>query len=237
MSDTAKITLEDFIKKYNLAKKPKKSYAQWLTENGDTTALTYSDSILNAQKEYDRASSGYGKKGETLSRNGLIGSGYASFLDANAYSEFQNAKNAAEKERKLANTKNNRGYAEYLEKEDAKQTAKMADTINSIFKYKTNDYENAYKLAISSGLNKNEASIAAIIGTSMTDEYSSTLSANGKRVLLMQMKRENMSEGVAYNFALACGLSEKEAKELAHIQSYHYIDKSEEDMSFNDLFD
>ena len=102
MSKNSSVTLEDFIEKYSKTAKPKKSYSDWIRERGDTSELDYSNTIKEAQREYDRAGAGYGRQGEALSQSGLLGSGYAAYLDANAYSEFQNAKEASERKRELA---------------------------------------------------------------------------------------------------------------------------------------
>ena len=223
MAKKSNVTLEDFIKNYNASKKRKqKTYSQWLSEQGDLSEVNYAEAVNEAQKEYDRAKAGYGKTGEVLSQSGLNGSGYASFLDSNAYSELQNSKREAEKERRTASIKNRSAYAEYLEKEDSEQNRLVGDTVADIYRYGSSNYESSYKLAIAAGLDEETAKHAAEIGIALNAERAAaeagkkgTVSASARRTLLKDLIEKRLTGEKAIAYLVACGISEAEAEQMA----------------------
>ncbi len=237
MSNKSSVTLEDFIEKYKKTAKPKKSYSDWISERGDTSELDYSSAIKEAQREYDRAGAGYGRQGEALSRSGLFGSGYAAYLDGNAYSEFQNAKETAARKRDLAAIKNRSGYADYLSDSETSQQKLFSDTINDIVKHKSDNLSTNYLLGIASGLSPELAELASNLGASLTKENTGTFTASGKRTLLMQMLSNNLDEKTAYSLALACGVSEEEAKTLSKVCAAFISDREAEKNKLMDLLD
>ena len=222
MAKGANVTLEDFIKKYNDSKnKKRKTYSQYLTEQGDMTEARYAEAVNEAQKEYDRAKAGYGRSGEALSKRGLNGSGYAAFLDSNAYSELQNSKREAEKARNTAERKNRSAYAEYLENTDKAENRLFTDTVDDIYRYGSNDYDSSYKLAISAGLDKEMAKHAAEIGMALAKEEEKSeepkkavISTSTRRVLLSEILSKRYYGERAYAFLIACGLEEEDAKTI-----------------------
>ena len=215
MENKTTVTLEDFIKKYNESKqKSKKTYSEWLNEQGDMTETNYSQAIIDAQKEYDRARSGYGRTGEVLSQKGLNGSGYASFLDSNAYSELQNSKREAEKAKNAAQTKNKSAYASYLQDLDSKQDKLTKDALSNFYKYGARDYDSSYKLAIASGLDEETAKYVAELGVAI-GAGSGKISVNTKRMLLSELTRRHITGDSARAFLMACGVGAEEAEEMA----------------------
>ncbi len=229
MSDNTNVTLEDFIKKYNESKKKsRKTYSEWLSEQGDMTEINYSDAIKDAQIEYDRARSGYGRTGELLSQRGLNGSGYASFLDSNAYSELQNSKREAEKARKTAQIKNKSAYASYLQDLDSAQVK----ALDSIHKYGAGDYDTSYKLAILSGLDEEAAKHVADLGVAI-GAGSKKVSVSTKRALISELMKKRLTGDKAQAFLKACGLSEEEAKVISEAaEKAMYGKSSSSDLSF-----
>ncbi len=233
MSDNTNVTLEDFIKKYNESKKKsQKTYSEWLSEQGDMTEINYSDAIKDAQIEYDRARSGYGRTGELLSQKGLNGSGYASFLDSNAYSELQNSKREAEKKKNAAQIKNKSAYASYLQDLDSAQSKLTEDAISNIYKYGASDYDTSYKLAILSGLDeetaKHVADLSVAIGVG-----NKKISVSTKRALLSELMRKRLTGDKAKAFLTACGLSEEEAEDISEAaEEAIYGNSSSSDLSF-----
>ena len=214
MSSTSSVTLMDFVEK--LQKSKEKSYSEWLKENGDTTDYNFSKELENANKEYDRARATYGKTAESLSKYGLTGSGYASFLDANAYSELQSSKRAALERKNLAEAKNKSSYSTYLTSEKEKKTASILDAINNIVEYNITDYDSAYKLGLASGLDEEGAALISELGTNLAKSSKGKLDANGKRTLIMQLLNEGViGKDKAREVALACGLSEEDADDIA----------------------
>ena len=225
MAKKSNVTLEDFINKYNASRKKKqKTYSQWLNEQGDSSEMNYAEAINDAQKEYDRARAGYGKTGEALSRKGLNGSGYASYLDSNAYSELQNSKREAEKERNAAALKNRSAYAEYLEKSDSAQNRLASDTLSDIHRYGTDDYETSYKLAIAAGLDEETAKYIADIGIVLNEKEEvieepekTTVSVSTKRVLLEELLKKRLAGDNAVAYLMACGIEKEEAEQMAEV--------------------
>ena len=218
MANKSNVTLEDFIEKYTASKKKsQKTYSQFLNERGDMSEANYAQAVNEAQKEYDRARSGYGKQGELLGRKGLGGSGYASFLDSNAYSELQNSKREAQKARNIAETKNRSAYASYLENADSARDKLVGNAIDDIYRYGSDDYETSYKLAIASGLDKETAKYAAEIGSALrgdaaTESEKTKVSIGTRRTLLGELISGRFTGENAVAYLIACGIDEEDAK-------------------------
>ena len=242
MANNSNVTLEDFIKKYNASKKKKqKTYSQYLREIGDTSEADYAEAVNEAEKEYDRARSGYGMTGELLGRKGLNGSGYASYLDANAYSELQNSKREAEKARSDTQKKNRSSYGSYLQNEESEQNRLFGDTVDSIYKYGSDNNDAAYKLAVASGLDEESARHAVDIATALSKKEEApeeiekdTLSVSTRRTLLGELISRGLSGDNALAFLIACGVEEEVAEEIA--EAAGKLKKSNPKFKSTDLF-
>ena len=236
MANKSNVTLEDFIEKYTASKKKsQKTYSQFLNERGNMSEANYAQAVNEAQKEYDRARAGYGKQGELLGRKGLGGSGYASFLDSNAYSELQNSKREAEKARNIAETKNRSAYASYLENADSARDKLVGNAIDDIYRYGSDDYETSYKLAIASGLDKETAKYAAEIGSALTEDTNAEVSIGTRRTLLGELISGRFTGENAIAYLIACGINEKDATLMA--ETAEKIRGSRNNISGSGLFD
>ena len=241
MANKSNVTLEDFIEKYTASKKKsQKTYSQFLNERGDMSEVNYAQAVNEAQKEYDRARASYGKQGELLGRKGLGGSGYASFLDSNAYSELQNSKREAEKTRNIAQTRNKSAYASYLEKADSERDKLVNNAIADIYRYGSDDYETSYKRAIASGLDRESAKYAAEIGSALTENTNAASEKTNvgiatRRTLLSELISGRFTGENAISYLIACGIDETDAALMA--ETAEKIREERKNISGADLFD
>lgn len=207
------VTLEDFIENYKKKAPKPKSYSQWLDEQG--AMPDFSSSIERAQREYDRQKVSYGQRGDTLSRSGLLGSGYAAYLDANAYSELQNTRRDVEKKRNLYESESKKGYADYLNKESEAVDARLSKAISNIINYKAGEKEDAYLLALAAGLDEDTADLVASAGSSIVEYDRGTKSQTGKENIVYNALKLGIKGEKAIAYAMACGMNESDAKKVA----------------------
>lgn len=215
-------SLKDFVAAYVENKKKsesEESYRKWLEANGVDYEGIYAESIRDINSDYQRRKSEYGSNAESLADIGLNASGYSDYVNAAAYSEMQRRKTGA-KEKLLENERQNRaGFGEYVrnlrDTEDKAYTA-VVDKIKS---EGITDFDSAYEYAVSAGLSDDAAKAAAESGTGLA-----------KNALIKQVLSTIISKGFnskqAKNYALASGLSQKDADMLSayakNINEYGY---------------
>ena len=210
MSKTTTQTLEDFIKKYTSS--GAKNYSDWL-KGEDDGEDAYSKAVTEANKQYERSLSGYGRQGEALSRSRLYDSGYSAYLDANAYSEMQRARGDALEKKNTTDAKNKQKYSEYLKSVESERQKLLNSTLKGIDNYHLTDEDSAYDYAVYSGLDEDTAKIAARLGVSVA----SSMTQKEKISLLGTMRSMGLSRGSMYYYLTALGLPQKEANELADL--------------------
>lgn len=206
------VTLEDFIKNYKKTEKKPKSYSEWLNEQGNQP--DFSDEIAEAQKEYDRKKASYGKRGEALSSRGLLGSGYAAYLDANAYSELQSTRRGIDEKRDLHELQKRKGYADYLSRENEKTEALGEKVLKNIIEYKAGDSSAAHLLGLMAGLDPESAKAIAEAGSSVVKYTEGIMDSEQKRAILYQTIDRRLSGNEAFAFAIACGMNEDDAQKI-----------------------
>lgn len=207
-------TLEDFIKKYTGA--GAKSYSDWLSSVGDTAEQAYAYAQNEANKEYERALSSYGALGEKTAKSGLGGSGYAAYLDANAYSEMQRAKQNALTTKNTQDAQNRIKYSDYLGDYENEREKNLQGIIKSISGYGT-DEDAAYQYALYSGLPEELAKGASQLGINLAKgkKASGTLTQRQKASVMNMLIGKGYSRGNLYYFLTAMGLSQDEANSMA----------------------
>jgi hypothetical protein len=110
----------------------KMTYGQWLDAEKKRQEEVYKDSlytaqlneeraIANAQSSYAQNKATYGTNAETLGQMGLTGGGYSDYLNAQAYSEKQNAVNTANINRLNAEKEAKATYEDNISKLNASQ--------------------------------------------------------------------------------------------------------------------
>ena len=210
MSKSTTSTLEDFIKKYTKA--GAKSYSEWLSpaQSGESE---YADALNRATQEYDRAISGYGRQAEALGKRGLLTSGYADFLNANAYSEMQKKKQKARADKLATDEANRHKYSDYLADYQSDSYKMLRNSIEEIARQDITDEEKAYKYALFYGIPDELATEVSKFATSMSGVPGMT--TKQKSTLINTLAGKGYSRGNLYYFLTALGMSPREANELA----------------------
>ena len=210
MSKSTTSTLEEFIKKYT--KSGAKSYSEWLspTESGDDE---YASALNSAAQEYDRAISGYGRQAEALARKGLLTSGYADYLNANAYSELQKKKQRARADKLATDEANSRKYSDYLADYQSDSYKMLRNSIEEIARQNITDEQKAYNYALFYGIPDELATEVSKFATGISGV--SSMTAKQKSTLINTLAGKGYSRGNLYYFLTALGMSQKEANELA----------------------
>jgi len=206
-----KTTLEDFVKNYVQSKKNSESdedYRKWLKTNGIDSGAIYDESIKDITADYAKAKSEYGALGESLGNLGLTASGYSDYLNGKAYSEMQKRKAGARGRYIKNEAENRKGYGEYLSNLAKTEAAEYENTVNEIISSGIMDFDEAYELAIGKGLNEASAELAA---KAAGDSVRKKVRENALKTIVSQ----NFGKTQAKEYALALGLSEAEADELA----------------------
>lgn len=138
------------------------SYSVWLRKN-PTVKNAYPTPDAAAT---DRARSAvrHGATAEALFGMGLQSGGYAQYLTKQADLNFKNAKQAYKAAESGAKAAGLSGYAKYLTAHEEKQTSLARQVTDSIGRGESLDAENAYRVALASGLTEKNARIAAEVG-------------------------------------------------------------------------
>ena len=204
-------TLEDFVKSYIRNKEYSSSeedYRTWLSQNGIDSEKIYADSIRDITSDYKQAKSEYGSLAESLSNLGLTASGYSDYLNGKAYSEMQKRKEGARKNYAENEHKNRQGYSDYVAGIAKKSYSNYTDVVNSISNAGILDYDEAYSFALQEGLSGSAAELAAKTANDMVKR-------KRRESALKTIISNSYGRTQAREYALALGLSEVEAEELA----------------------
>ena len=217
-------TLEEFVKTYieNKVKSSSvNSYADWLKANGVNAEKIYSDSIRDITADYERAKSEYGNKAESLAKLGLTASGYSDYLSANAYSTMQKRKAGARDKFAENEAKNRSGYTSYLNEIIDKEGKAYKSIVSAITSQGIMNYEEAYNYAVGAGLSEENAKLAAKTASDMVRR-------DVREKVIKTIIAQNFNKKQAKEYALALGLDESDADELAsyagEINEYVHFD-------------
>ena len=198
-------------------KKGKKSYAEWIRDNGVLSSEIYDAAIRDAENDYHFARAGYGKSGESVAKSGLYGSGYSDYLSAKAYQALQKSKGEAKSNYAKDERENRQGYQAYIESLEKSESKLYSDTRDAIVAKEITSYDDAYSYALNTGLSEERASAAA-------NEAIKLSASNIKKEISKLIINNKLSEKEARSYALFMGLSTEDAEELAkYAKSYNYI--------------
>lgn len=215
-------SLKDFVAAYVENKKKsesEESYRKWLEANGVDSEGIYAESIRDINTDYLKRKSEYGRNAESLADIGLSASGYSDYVNAAAYSEMQRRKTGA-KEKLVENERQNRsGFKDYVKNLRDTEEKAYAAVIEKIKSDGITDFDSAYEYALSLGLSDSAAKAAAESGTGLA-----------KSELIKEVLRtiitKSFNSKQAKNYALASGLSQKDADMLSgyakNINEYGY---------------
>lgn len=185
-------------------------YTAWLRTYGADSKGTYARAMQAADAAYDRAESGYGARGETLARAGLTASGYGDYLRGVAYAERGRARETAAEARETTDAENRAAYAAYL----TAQGERNRKVLNGVKRQGITTTEEAYAYAKTCGMGEEDArTVAALVGQMRAN--GSGVSVHQKVTVMQYMVNLELPREVAYGYALSCGMSEEEAREMA----------------------
>ena len=187
-------------------------YAEWLKSNGSKTDASYAAAVKDATLAYDRALEGYGAKGEKLVGLGLDEGGYSAYLSSQRAHVRDAALAEAREQYDADRLTDEKGYAAYLRSRNS-QTATL---FKSLTASGISDYQTAYDYAISMGATPDNAEMVAILAGEWADktEVSGSEGVMRLRVIGSIIDLE-LPHDAAYAYALACGLNDSTAKEVA----------------------
>ena len=228
--------LEKFIRTYlnnkQISETKEPGYASWIEKNGLNKAAEFGEGIAKAKMNYERFVSPFANTAEKNAENGISDSGYAAYLsdtakgirdntlinqiqrhvgsNAKAITEFTEEKEAEAEKIKKENEAALKKEAELLEKQEkAKKsiydTAKRGLEAAGII-----DYDEAYKLALEMGVDKDGAKKLATTTTKIAR------AAAIDRVVRAIVNR-TLTKSQTKEYALGLGLSEEDAEELSEI--------------------
>ncbi len=190
------------------------SYNQYLAKSDIKNKNSYLDSAANAAVSRELSSSKRGSVSDSLSSSGLSKSGYADYLSAQNYKTYSDKMDAAEREKATSEYKNNSGYEKYLTNYEKLQNEISQGFIDSFGKGNNFSIEDAYKEAVSAGLNENYAMYAATKGVD------AALNNTIERAISFA-KLNSLSAYKAKKYALSLGLSEFYAEKVYKAMSVY----------------
>ncbi|MBP3437220.1 MAG: hypothetical protein J6K61_04880 [Clostridia bacterium] len=208
--------LEDFIKQY-LANKKIEDYEGWVSQYGQDTAKTYKQALADADSRYAEAQATHGTKAAALLSRGMTGSGYSDYLSGLAYTERQKERLTATEKKSQADADNKKNYALYTqgltaeaEKAFAEKEARLSSAFSALLKQEVETVEGAKAFLTANGI---EEELAEKIAQGSVDIIRN--SSGKKKEVLEYVLGKYMPYEYAYQYAIACGLSEKLAEEVA----------------------
>ena len=203
-------SLEDFVNNYiqnKVKSNSKEGYERWLRANGIDSYGIYADAQRDITADYNRNRSNYGTVAERLGELGLSSAGYSDYVDGHAYSEMQKNKERARAALASNEAKNRKGYSEYLEAKAKEAKSDYKSATDRITDANVINYDEAYNLALSMGLDEEGAALAAKVGSEAVRKKT-----RAAVLSVIVNQRYNYNQTVAY--ALSLGLSEEESAEL-----------------------
>lgn len=204
--------IADYLKLYEkLRGGTSASYARYLAQSNVDPEGAYAKAVTAAKNTYARALSEYGTTAEKLARKGLGDSGYSALLAEGVRDRYQSALEQAERQRTQNVQQNISGYADYLLKEGKAAKSMVGELQNK----GVSDFDTAYAYALTSGLDKDTATLTATLVGQMANKAAGTTAVKQRVTILRRLVELNLPRDSAYAYALACGVGDEVAGELA----------------------
>lgn len=210
-SESSKTPYEQFVEAYLAKTKAEagEGYANWLNNNGSGAKETYANALRAAEIAYESSLGGYGVQGERTGRAGI--GGYSAYLDDRARAARRDAKETASAAYEASRTADRRGYAAYLENKHAR----TMQIIKNLTNKGIGDYQTAYDYALAVGADPNLAGVIASVAGEWEGQTDGLTNSNLRLSILKRVVDLNLPEDASYRYALACGLDEESAREIA----------------------
>ena len=198
------------------------SYGEWVTTQIEQPQLADASTLKKVQDAFAKGLPSFGQSGERLGRAGLSGSGYSQ------RKEKENAQALAVAS-EMAQEQDNEaffdGYAAYVKQYESKQQKAKSQVFSTLRSGKYTDQKQAYALALSLGLNEENAKEVAKQATQYNQTRQSDERAELRRAVLDNLVKNNLTAQAGYTYALQCGLSEEEALAVAQAAEKVYYAK------------
>ena len=224
---TNPVSIQDYIDKYLADKaslKPK-SYQEYIMHGGKGAAIVASDRKLSAENNYSRSLSSYGKHAETLAEGGLLGSGYANYINKAAEQKRKNELDMALGGALSIAAQNKASYSEYIEKIAEQSKKEQEKVLNRLEDSMITDYKTAYDMATKLGLSSDAAdAVAKLVSETSIKKLSD------KAIIDVVDKR--MTKEQAQKYAEGLGLPAQEVEKIAN-----YAEFINQKVNYNDLPD
>lgn len=219
-----KQTISPYIKNYlagSIKTQGAKSYGEWLREERKKKNDEKERQAL--YKEAALQAAGYGSGGEELAKAGLIGDGYASYLQKATAGALKGALSSLDEKRQKEAFDGASGYAEYL---------------SALRQNRLQEVEKAANEALNTPTYKKSNIAPALSALGLTDKQIDTVLAEYRRgiettedpsfvySIARHLTKYGYSYERAYVFCRTAGLSEKKSKELATLMSEEAEKKS-----------
>lgn len=210
-------TVNDEFKKKLDANKAD-TYETYLAKEGAPRLEGYLSSLSEIKATDRLSSTDFGASAEKLSSLGLSGSGYEDYLRAENAKKAEARENAAALKMEASDFYNRSGYAKYLSDYEALQEKISNSVITSVVDDLSFNLDDAYRLAVNSGLSEAYAEAVA-------------------KSAVSKARRAAVKKAIAY--AEDKGLSALQAKEYASSLGLdgRYLEEVYDTVSYFDLDD
>ena len=202
-----------------LKEKKLPTYKEYVASYAQDAEETYRDSLMRADTAYQKAKASYGTKNAALLSRGLNASGYSDYLDGAAYAAKSRATSEAASTYGKAENKNRTSYASFLEaqyQEASDAYDKREETLSS-----------AFSKLMSAEISDEESAAEFLMGLGVDEENARSLAKRNTEIVRGSKSRRNsvlsyvltntLRYSRAYDYAIANGLSEEMAHEIATI--------------------
>ena len=209
----AKKTIDDRINLYLKNKAIElgaSGYADWAAKNLPSIKEDAYEKKRDADRDYARSLSGYGTRGASIYTAGLKGSGYAAYLDSLKKKNYLSRNEALDGKLAADSAYSREKYAEYIGDLDEKEALLYSKTLEDLISSKVINYEEAYDIALKSGLSDRRARDAA-------RESTVTVRSKKKAEIINSIVRDKLTKEQTQLLATAGGLTETETNELANL--------------------
>ena len=180
---------------------------EWVSTEGEDSALTLSDGIKDSYTGYMLSRTGYGSLNNTLSRGGLLHSGYSDYLEGRLNNERADEVNELIADYNSNEEKNLTEYSGYIDEKNEEMDESYYNAINNIVTMGILDYDTAYRQGQLLGFDQTRASMIA--KTAVTK-----LRFRLRSKVLNAIVAKKLNSSGAINLALSYGLNYDDAIEM-----------------------
>ena len=191
-----------------LKRRGKLTYGEWVKRFGKDSIREYGDDVESAKLGRMLGLADYGTDGESLCALGLNGSGYRDYVALKNEKNYADAVSEAEQKRDKSEKENSIEYGRYSDSYDKTESKLFENVVKNITDGYVTDYGKIFEYANSTGLTRERAELAAKSG------YEAIIQRLREKVLV-GITKYHYGEYGTYKYALALGLPEQMARELA----------------------